>query len=100
MLSQAESATGSAQAAPVSLFGDDLDAVPGILRLGRATRRIIYANIFAAVSTKVRPERPHLGANGPETGPHAECHQLGILMETSLTRKCVSTHPMASRLDR
>lgn len=35
------------------MFGDDLDALPGVLRLGRATRRTILANIAASVSTKV-----------------------------------------------
>ena len=48
----------ASQAAPVSMFGDDLDALPGVLRLGRATRRTIHLNIIAAVSTKVFPHLP------------------------------------------
>lgn len=41
------------QAAPVALFSEELDALPGVLRLGRATRRTIHVNIAAAVLTKV-----------------------------------------------
>ena len=40
------------QAAPVALFSEELDALPGVLRLGRATRRTIHLNIAAAVLTK------------------------------------------------
>lgn len=42
------------QAAPVALFSEQLGAVPGVLRLGRATRRTIYLNIAVSVTTKVQ----------------------------------------------
>lgn len=41
------------QAAPVALFSEELDALPGVLRLGCAARRTIHLNIAAAVLTKV-----------------------------------------------
>lgn len=49
-------ARGSAaalEAASVSLFGDELDVLPWILRLGRSTRRTIHLNIVISVLTKV-----------------------------------------------
>ena len=36
----------------MALFSEELDALPGVLRLGRATRRTIHLNIAASVLTK------------------------------------------------
>ena len=44
----------------MALFSEELDALPGVLRLGRATRRTIHLNIAASVLTKVL--RPHCQA--------------------------------------
>ena len=37
----------------MALFSEELGALPGVLRLGHATRRTIHLNIAAAVLTKV-----------------------------------------------
>lgn len=48
----ARGADAALEAAPVALFSEELGALPGALRLIRASRRTIHLNIVAAVLTK------------------------------------------------